>query len=235
LSGVNLIATSSSTAIGGVRGADPVRTGKYYWEVTWNTISGVNSLLGVSLGGINLGGALAANNALGALTVATGGQAWGPRGNSLGSPVSAPTSGTIWCFAVDADKGLFWVRPGAAGNWNIGAANNPATGVGGYALFGSGVFDIYPLFQSNGVSGTQVTANFGDSAFAGVVPNGFTSGFTAGAGIVTTAAASQVALENWVSTVTVPTRAFVTQAALENWVSTQVLVAGKANSARVLA
>ena len=93
--------------------------------------------------------------------------------------LGAFAAGQIACIALDLTGQLIWFRKGAAGNWNGSGTANPATGAGGYAVsfVGAGVA-AYALYSSNNATPTGlVTANFGDSAFAGVVPAGFASGF----------------------------------------------------------
>jgi hypothetical protein len=103
----------------------------------------------------------------------------------------------VVCIALDAGARLIWFRVGAAGNWNGSAVNNPATGVGGVAITNLGVgIQIYPSVCF-GVIGDQITANFGDSAFTGAVPAGFTSGFTAGVVSPSNELATQIAAEHW--------------------------------------
>jgi hypothetical protein len=96
------------------------------------------------------------------------------------------------------------------------------------------------------------TANFGDTAFTGTVPSGFTSGFTAGATINTNALATQTAVEHWLSTnpdaqttqvlvehwATVTgtgLQALVTQVAVEQWASVAVVGSGQPPRVMVLA
>lgn len=96
-----------------------------------------------------------------------------------------------------------------------------------------------------------VTANFGDTAFTGAVPSGFTSGFTAGASIPTNALATQIAAEHWFSTnpdmqltqvaveqwaavSTVNPQLVMTQVALEQWASVASAPVGGAPQARVM-
>jgi hypothetical protein len=129
---------------------------------------------------------------------------------------------------------------GAAGNWNANAAYNPATGVGGVSTnLGVGIA-AYPACCLAAVN-DQVTANFGDTAFTGAVPSGYTSGFTAGASVPTNAIASQalaehwlttnpdaritsVVAEHWASVASGNLQAVVTFVALEHWTSVAVVV-----------
>jgi len=137
-------------------------------------------------------------------------------GTNTGIVFGTVTSGSVVCIAVDCDARLIWYRIGAAGNWNTVASNNPATGVGGIAIFnlGRGI-PLYPM-ASLTTSGDQVTANFGDTAFVGAVPSGYTSGFTAGASVPTNALASQALAEHWLTT---NPDARITQVVLEHWAS----------------
>ena len=79
-------------------------------------------------------------------------------------------------------------------------------------MVGGGGIPIYPYFYLN--SAGSVTANFGDTAFTGTVPSGFTSGFTAGAMVNTNALATQTVLEHWLTT---NPDAQVTSVVLEHW------------------
>ena len=64
--------------------------------------------------------------------------------------------------------------------WNNSGTANPATGTGGVTLtqFGAGKA-LYPAFGPWGTN-DKMTANFGQNAFTGVVPSGFTQGFGTG-------------------------------------------------------
>jgi hypothetical protein len=142
-------------------------------------------------------------------------------GGTGGSNISfgTITAGTVVCVAVDATARLIWYRLGAAGTWNNVAGRDPAIGSGGVSInnLGGGI-QIYPVaaFTQNG---DQITANFGDSAFAGTVPSGFTSGFTAGATVDTNVLATQVAVEHFLTT---NPDAQVTQVAVEHWLNPAV-------------
>lgn len=151
------------------------------------------------------------NNAASGLQVySTGGNTW-LNGTNLFSLGAFSTSGLL-CIALDLSNNHAWVRNGAAGNWNANVSNNPATGVGGINLFGPAV-PLYPAVSFAGTGGS-VTANFGDTAFTGTVPSGFTSGFTAGVTSPTNALATQSALEHWLAT---NPNAQMTQTSLEHW------------------
>lgn len=168
LSGGNLIA--QFTAAGGVRSVFSASTGKWYWETL---LSGAAT--NISTGMATFGAVLSsvATAAAGAV-LAYNGVTW-INGATSGTGV-AFSSGITVCVAVDAGAKLIWFRSGAAGNWNGNVANNPATGVGGLNIAALAL----PLFAivATSASGTAVwTADFGDSAFLGAVPSGFTAGF----------------------------------------------------------
>ena len=177
LSGANLIATSTSGLAGGVRAVDRQVTGKFYWEYTCN----VNTITGTAVGisSPNLALNVATTSGTGICALVHVGQVYVDGSLALNFGVTI-TSGTLICIAVDADARLVWFRIGAAGNWNNSASNNPATGVGGLSVInlGRGI----PIFPTAWFSATseQTTANFGDTAFTGAVPSGYTSGFPTG-------------------------------------------------------
>jgi len=94
-------------------------------------------------------------------------------------------------------------------------AADPVAGIGGVHVQGLGRgFPLYAMAAVYG-SGEQVTANFGNTAFAGAVPSGYTPGFGTGVAPPTNMAASQVALEQW-SPITA-TQMRVTQIGVEQW------------------
>lgn len=210
LSGGNLVAASSSS-LTGARAIDRQVSGKFYWEVTANTWAFSSSAVGLAWQawplnvsittaftcGVNRNGTLLSDG------VASG-VAFGTIANA-----------SVICIAVDLVARLLWVRIGAAGNWNNNASFSPAAGTGGVSIsLGAGV-PAYPIVYFAGGS-EQVTANFGDSAFTGAVPSGFTAGFTAGVSVPTNALATQAALEQWFA---INPDAQVTQVAIEQWAS----------------
>jgi hypothetical protein len=176
LSGGNLVASFASGSPG-VRSIDRVYTGKYYWENTFTTF--INTLCGVALGGVSL---TAFNNTTPptycAICTGNSGNVWVNGTNVLAGIGGTFPNGWVCCIALDATNDLIWFRNGAAGTWNNNAANDPATGVGGFSIaaFTAGPMGIYAA--ANGGSGSGViTTNFGASAFVGAVPSGYTSGF----------------------------------------------------------
>jgi len=241
LTGSSLIATATSSSTGGVRAADKQQTGKFYWECTLTTISGVSSGVGVGGSGASLT-ANALSTTIDCLMATNSGTIY-VNTVSSGVTLGARASGDVICIALDlttTGSGLIWFRVGAAGNWNANAGNNPATGVGGIVCGFGPAIAAYPMWISNANS-TVCTANFGDTAFTGAVPSGFTSGFTSGATPALNAAITQealedwssggdarltqIALEQWVNPATGNVQAILTQIALEEWCSVALLSA----------
>jgi len=190
LSNTNHTATASA-ASNAIRTTDDQITGKFYWETTLTTASN-SYAVGVAAAGAALATVYSAPAA--AIIVYATGAIWRDgvsTGLSLGSLAAG---GVVVCHALDATNGLYWARSGAAGNWNGSASANPATGVGGISTWGSGI-PLYPAACFGVAAAT--TANFGDSAFTGTAPSGFTSGFTSGAAPVVNAVATQIGAEVW--------------------------------------
>src|SRR5215472_5059826 len=227
LSGGNLIATNNNGAVSNVRAVDKQVTGKFYWEYTTNTIASVGIAAGyVSLtADINAVFAALAVQKSGAVAL-DGSSSFLIDGASTTANIGALVNGSVVGIALDAGARKVWLRLGAAGNWNGAAGRDPATGVGGISFTSLGVaFPIYPAVTLVATN-DQVTANFGDSAFTGTVPSGFTAGFTAGAVLPVNEVTTQLAVEQWARIV--PPQMQATQLALEMWApatggSTQML------------
>lgn len=174
LSGGNLVVTG--TATGGVRAIDGQSSGKYYFECTWNTIATNFINTGLALSTAPLTTQNTANVRVYRVNgdIVLNGTDSGISINS-GNPLA---NNSLVCCAVDIGGQLVWFRLGAAGAWNGSGTANPATGTGGFsisALSGS----LYPLMYGGNLD--KVTANFGGGAFTGVVPSGFTAGWTTSA------------------------------------------------------
>lgn len=230
LSGSNLVATTTSNGIGSVRAADRQGSGKFYWEYTVTT--GTSALaLGVANGAFSLSTFAAGSSGSGATVVSNNGNVWF-NGTQVLTGLGTVNTGVLICIALNLDNGLIWFRSGAAGNWNASAAADPAGLIGGLNIGPPQTY--YPVlsFQAN----TQVvTANFGDTAFTGTAPSGFTGGFTSGAspallGVVTqnfieewadgnpAAQATQVFIEQWAAP-TGTLLGLVSQMFIEEWAS----------------
>ncbi len=209
----NLVATCSSGVNGWCRAVDKQIAGKFYWEVTATTIAAGTTGFGISAFNSDMSSSFASNT--GTCGVDRGGTVYVDSVNQGTALLGTIASGTVVCFAFDADSRLIWIRSGAAGNWNGSAGANPATGAGGILTkLGRGI-PAYPAWRG-AASGEVATANFGDSGFVGAVPSGYTSGFTAGASVPTNAIASQALAEHWLTT---NPDARITQVSLEHWAS----------------
>jgi hypothetical protein len=172
----NLVATCSSGVNGWCRAVDKQIAGKFYWEVTATTIAAATTGFGISAFNSDMSSAFASNT--GTCGVDRGGTVYVDGANQGTALLGTIVGGTVVCFAFDADSRLIWIRSGAAGNWNGSAGANPATGAGGILTkLGRGI-PAYPAWRG-AASGEVATANFGDTAFVGAVPSGYTSGFTA--------------------------------------------------------
>jgi hypothetical protein len=216
LSGGNLIATCTNGILGGARATDRQVTGKFYWECTRNVaLGGTPSGVGFTNSVVPLTTNVSTTAALGTCALIGTGTLY-VDGSAIVGGFGAPANGSVVCIAVDAAARLGWFRVGAAGNWNNSGTANPATGVGGFSIPGTGVgIPLHPAVWLNSTN-EQTTANFGDTAFVGAVPSGFTSGFTAGASVPTNAIASQALAEHWLTT---DPDARITQVSLEHWAS----------------
>lgn len=228
LSGGNLTFLNSSGANSGGRAAGSVSTGKYYWEVTVTAWGNAADSVGVAHGGASLN-FISSGIGLAALTRNSGVTV---NGGVIITGFGVIANGTTICIALDAINRRIWFRLGAAGNWNVNASYNPASNTGGVDLSPLGAVAYYPAYGT-GFLNDQCTANFGDAAFTGAVPAGFTAGFPAGVaplvGVATQAALeewgqgapvaqiTQVATEVWSTLTLGPVRGVVTQAALEQW------------------
>ena len=215
LTGSNLIATNNNNAVAGVRAVDKQVSGKWYWECTCTTWVNGSSGVGVATGYYPLAASSIGSpisTVIGCCAVNRNGQLVRD-GGSLGTLFTV-TSGSVICVALDLNARLIWFRVGAAGLWQGSGTADPVTGAGGTSIPGlGGGIQVYPAVSPNALN-DAATANFGDTAFTGAVPAGFTSGFTAGAVINTNALATQVAAEHWFTT---SPQSQVTQVALEHW------------------
>ena len=214
LTGSNLIATSAAAGSNHVRAVDRQITGKFYWECTCNTITVAGTGVAIYSPTFPFTSSFTAAGSIGSCGLGSLGNIY-VDGTSVLSGFGSITNGMVVCIAVDATARLVWFRIGAAGLWNVSASANPATGTGGVPVFLGGGIPIYPA-ACFATSGNQITANFGDTAFTGAVPSGFTSGFTAGATINTNALATQLVLEEWGSGTPA---AQLTQILIEEWAS----------------
>lgn len=160
--------------------ADAKATGKYYFEDTFTVHTGSDYSIGVG----TIASTLQGMGDTGGVTGCTnyfGGTVWSG-GSNLGGLSIAATAGDTIGIAFDAAARLIWFKNVTQNsNWNFAGTANPATGVGGAAIAGSASVVPFGTFGfSNGQVGDTHTTNFGQAAFVGAVPAGFTSGWTTG-------------------------------------------------------
>lgn len=176
LSGGNLIATSTggSSSDQGARVATGAQktSGKYYFEVTMTTLTGVPAA-GVGIATPSSTYPNMTNNAtVGVMTYTRGA---GVYANGVGQGINNGfrANGDVVGMAVDLDNRKMWFRVTGSSNWNASGTDNPATNTGGVAIPSGSMVP----FATMAASSTVYTANFGASAFSGAVPSGFTSGW----------------------------------------------------------
>jgi hypothetical protein len=235
--------TITTTAIGGVRSTHNHSQGKYYFEIT-NTIWGSNDSVGIAGAAFNF--ATATTYTYAAIVAKVNGNI-NVNGTNTGVTFGARANGDIIGFAVDLDNKLIWCRVAPSGNWNANAAYSPG-GTGGVSIASITHLNQHALMATGG-SGSSFTANFGDTAFSGAVPAGFTSGFPAPSDPTRTlttqvaleqwfdikpqAQVTQIALEQWGSASTTTVQALLTQAALEMWAPSDIGPAPSTGRAKV--
>jgi len=174
LSGGNLTFAYSGSN-GWVRAVDKQVSGKFYWEVTATIFLSSTSSIGFASPTSVLTSGFSSQLSPYSSGVARTGVVY-VDGVSTGINIGTIVSGTVVCIAYDVTNRLVWYRLGAAGNWNANATYNPATGVGGVSTTpGVGIPAHPAVFVAQATE--ILTANFGDTAFVGAVPSGYTSGF----------------------------------------------------------
>lgn len=183
LSNANLTFTSSASA--GTYGSfttAPKSSGKRYFETKlqqFETSGLTYTAIALASSQMTLTGSLGAGNNR---SIAYDTHSWNItyNGSNQGT-IGQPAANDIICFAVDISNALCWVRRNA-GNWNNNASANPATGAQGINIsslvqqLNSSSVAVYPFVQmSVGSASDILVANFGSSAFAQTVPNGFSA------------------------------------------------------------
>lgn len=158
-----------------VLGLTGITTGKYYFEVTFTSgTSSGNAATGIvpsnePLTGSQIGYNDGVTGSVGCFQ-SSGNIYKNGSSISVGSANNFSTAGNYLCVAVDADARLVWFKSGT-NSWNGNVSNNPATGVGGIAISGTGA--IYPAIGTDKVS--VWNANFGANTFNQTLPAGFSA------------------------------------------------------------
>lgn len=174
LSNVNLTATTTGSGNNGVRTIDSHTVGQYYFEFTCTTW-GSASAVGFATAAATLSTVNTTSTSACYVSKSVGNISF--NGSGSGVSLGARANGDKIGVALDLTNSLAWFRVAPSGNWNGNASFGPG-GSGGIAI-GAISTPVFGLFCANGNS-IVVTANFGDSAFTGAVPSGYTSGFPSG-------------------------------------------------------
>lgn len=182
LSGANLVATATNNSAGGVRTPVSLGSGKFYWEYTGTAFfNGFGTCIGVGNASAVLTTVVATPTNACIFSSNSGGLIYMNSATATGFALGTPASNAVIGLALDLTNLNIWFRIAPAGNWNGNATHNPATNAGGIsiaAIFGSGSLPMFGLMAvPTGLQNAAITANFGDTAFTGAVPAGFTSGF----------------------------------------------------------
>ena len=166
LSNGNLTAVATAGAAYGVRGTSAFGNGKFYFEM-----KAIGTIGHCGIGIANPTSAMSSVNiSSGTAFVYVDNGATLVNG-AAGITVAPCVNGDTLCVAVDLINKMIWYRTNG-GNWNNNSSNNPSTNVGGIdisAVTGA----LYPFIFWNNVSSPTVTANFGATSFAQILPSGF--------------------------------------------------------------
>jgi len=158
IAGVGLTASNLSSGNAAVRALTSATAGLFYFEANSLYLLNNGTSIGVSSASYNLS------------TLAPSGDFKGV--NAITGLATAQIAG----FAFNLNTGLYWTRQNPTYPWNGNPSDDPATGAGGIslgALVGVAVFPTFVSFST----GEMMTANFGGSPFAGVVPAGYAYGW----------------------------------------------------------
>jgi hypothetical protein len=163
LSGGDLTAAWSLSSQKAVRATQGKSSGKHYWEITYNGATNIYCGVGTA--------AAALSAYIGSEAASYGYFEDVPRLYNNGGYTSyglSLSNGDVLMIALDMDNGKIWF--GKNGTWF--ASGDPEAGTNPAATGLSGAF--YPM--ASGLTGSNLTANFGASAFAYSVPSGFGAG-----------------------------------------------------------
>lgn len=169
LSGGNLtIAANTSGTHNGFSVAG-VSSGKYYFELTIDSMSAGDS----AYWGIAGSAELTSTNGKGDSGFWLVNNQGTEYNGSAGSSYTAFTSTDICMIAVDMDNSKIWF--GRNGTWHN--SGNPAAGTNAAYTNLTGTVEAVAGMDAGSTKTWQLTANFGASAFSYTVPSGFNSGF----------------------------------------------------------
>jgi hypothetical protein len=184
LSGGDLHATNTGTtsANQGARVLDAAgrTSGKYYFEVTRGAVGAGNNT-GFGIGTITSTYTGMGNSATTGSRVDMFGRIW-TNGSNTGITLSALGTGQKCGVAVDLDNRMIWFRRSPTDLWNNSATANPSTNTGGVAIPAGTMVPFCTFGGTFGATAQDLTANFGLTAFGGLVPSGFTAGWCGAGG-----------------------------------------------------
>jgi hypothetical protein len=143
-------------------------SGKYYFEVTLNTI-------GVDGQGIGIANASVTTSEIDGGDVTS--IAWrfvngDIRCQTIQATIQTAAQGQTVCCAADLDNRMIWFRRTGSTNWNNSGTADPATNTGGIAIPVTVTFPAKPMATME-ITGDNYTFNFGGSAYALTKPSGF--------------------------------------------------------------
>jgi hypothetical protein len=156
-----------ATGDNGAKGTTTQTTGKYYFEIKVDTVSGASSAMGLLSAAGTYGNLVAGTNSV-SVRKATG-NIWS-NGADTTKTLGAFANGDVLGVAIDLTAHLVWVRKNA-GNWNNDAAAAPATGIGGIVV--QTAAHAPSAVCSGGAINDGFTANFGATTFANAAPSSF--------------------------------------------------------------
>ena len=187
LSNGNLTATNTGTTSQDQGAHTPTTTnnktsGKFYFEVTFDTVGVSGSNYGFGVGRTTSTYTNMGFNAVTGNMIYSSGNIW-RNGINSGLSLGVRASGDVIGMAVDIGNLKVWYKKvnGTPTDWNGVPTDNPATNTGGVAmpsLSGASMIPFVTFGGTGGVASRVMTANFGASVFVGTVPSGFTSGWT---------------------------------------------------------
>lgn len=172
LSPDKLTTTGTGGGFNSTRSIASHSSGKYYWEDTMTNGTAAEPIAGFANGSFPISGDFVGQTLDGVGFDSSGNGFWKNSANTG----SMPTAGTgdVVAYALDLGNLKFWARvihSGTPGNWNNSGTDNPATNTGGFSISGLNAGPYFAVLTTG--TPTQITTNFGGSAFAATAPSGF--------------------------------------------------------------
>ena len=177
LSNGNRTASGTPSSNSKTRGLDYKNSGKWYFEVTYTSLSGSPAHDYIGICNVNATTANLINGMTNAAGMRVTDQTFEVNGAATNGGGGSNLSGTTVCIAVDIDNALMWFKTSTASSWTgafYGVGMNPATDTAGMnisSITPSG--GIYPCAVQDTASGSTFAFNFGQSSYAGTPPTGY--------------------------------------------------------------